>query len=219
MKKIKESKFVIGFVKVTGALPALLFFKPKVYYSKANTKKQKLSRPSILVSNHTSLMDFALYLLVFFNVNIRFLMAEVLFGKNKLFSWFLYKLGAIFVNRDNFDFGFMGEALESLDKGRVIGIFPQGRLPVGDKVFPFKPSMAFIALHTDAPVIPVYTDGNYSLFKRARIIIGEEMYIKDICPKGMSDKEAVDFFTKETQKRVYELKDELTAITENKNER
>ena len=100
-------------------------------------------------------------------------MAEVLFNKGKMFSWFLYKIGGIFVNRDACDFTFVDDSLHVLDRKGVVGVFPQGRLPVGGKPFPYKPGIVLIALRTDAPIIPVYTDGNYGLFKRAHIMIGE----------------------------------------------
>ena len=115
MRQRKPNPFLIAFVKLTGWLPALLFFKPKLYYMEGAPRR--LPKPCILMSNHTSLMDFVLYLLVFWYRNIRFLMAEVLFRNGRLFSWFLFALGGIFVNRDARDFSFVGNCLESLDAG------------------------------------------------------------------------------------------------------
>lgn len=179
MRKTKPSLFLTAFVKITGFLPAWLFFKPRVFCDKG--AKRRLPKPCILVSNHTSLLDFPLYLIVFLFRNIRFLMAEVLFKKGRLFSWFLYKLGGIFVDRDIRDFSFIGDCLTALEKGDSIGIFPQSRLPVNNVKFPFKPSVVMIAARTDAPIIPVYTDGNYGLFKRAAVMIGKPIYLKELC--------------------------------------
>ena len=94
----KASKLLLGFVKLTGILPALLLFKPKVYLAGKSASK-KLPKRAILMSNHTSLLDFVLYLIMFPFRTIHFLMAEVLFNKGKAFGWFLYKIGGIFVNR------------------------------------------------------------------------------------------------------------------------
>ena len=126
----------------------------------------------ILVSNHKSLMDFVLYLILFFGKTVRFLMAEVLFNKGKLFANFLFAIGGIYVNRDACDFSFMNESVNILKKGGVVGVFPQGRLPVGGKPFPFKSGITYIALRSERPIVPVYTDGNYGIFKRARVVIG-----------------------------------------------
>lgn len=204
MRQRKPNPFLIAFVKLTGWLPALLFFKPKLYYMEGAPRR--LPKPCILMSNHTSLMDFVLYLLVFWYRNIRFLMAEVLFRKGRLFSWFLFALGGIFVNRDARDFSFVGNCLESLDAGGTLGIFPQGRLPVGGKPFPFAPSTAYIALHTDAPIIPVYTDGCYGLFRRAHVMVGAPIDLKALFPGAEADAEGLRAMTEYLEERTRELK-------------
>lgn len=184
----------LGFVKLTGLLPALLFLKPKIIRV---GKKAKLPAPCILVSNHRSLMDFVLYLLVFPFRTIRFLMAEVLFNKSKLFGWFLHAIGGIRVDRDGYEFGFVANSLEVLQKGGTVGIFPEGRLPVGGKPWPFTPSTAFIASKaSQTPIVPVYTDGNYGFFKRATVVIGEPMYLMEHTKENLTEQEQLQHLTK-----------------------
>ena len=195
------------FVRITGFWAALPFFKPKIYCKNAKIQGKKLKKPSILVSNHFSLLDFALYLFVFWRNFVHFQVAEVMFNKSKFMNWLLFKLGCIRVDRDQFDFGFVGDSLELLDKGEVVGIFPSGRLPIGGKPFPFKPSVIFIALRTDAPIIPVYTDGQYGLFKRARVVIGEPLYIRDYCKTEEPDQQELDALTRMLEEKVYALRD------------
>ncbi len=181
MRKKGFNCFLLVFLKITGILPALLFFKTKVYYEDKSVQSLNLKRPCILMSNHTSLLDFVLYEFLFYFNSIRFLMAEVLFKKSKFFSWFLKGLGGIYVNRDQVNYDFIGQSLETLDNNGIVGIFPQGRLPVNGKPFPFKPGIVYVALRTNAPIIPVCTDGNYGLFKRAHVIIGKPINIHDFC--------------------------------------
>ena len=142
--------FTVGLAKVTGFVPGWLFFKPKIRL--APGAKRRLPKNCILVSNHTSLLDFALYLVTFPSRTIRFPMAEVLFRNGKFMSFLLYALGGIRVDRDGKDFGFVSDCLEVLDAGGTLGIFPQGRLPLNGKIFPFTVSTAFIATHTDVPI-------------------------------------------------------------------
>lgn len=208
-KKVKQSKFLTWFTKITAFPPTYIFFKPKVYYEDKITSKKKLPKSFILVSNHTSLMDFPLYLMVFFRRNIRFLMAEVLMNKPVL-GWFLYKLGGILANRDSIDFSFMSESLETLDRGESVGVFPQGRLPVGEKPFPFKPGVGMISLYTDALILPVYTDGNYGIFKRARIVIGNPIDARTLCSEDLPEEEKAVAITEALESKIYELKDILT---------
>ena len=208
---MNKNKFAVnlflGFVKLTGIIPALIFLKPKVYLEKG--AKRRLPAPSILVSNHMSLIDFVLYLCVFPFRTIRFLMAEVLYNKSKLFAKFLGLIGGIRVDRDAFDFSFVSDCIEVLDNKGTLGIFPQGRLPIGDKPFPFTVSTAFIAKNADALIVPVYTDGNYGLFKRASVVIGEPFDLKDYIVKGESEEESLKRLTGILEEKVYALKSQI----------
>lgn len=205
MREIKQSKFFTAFVKLTGYIPTWLLFKPRVIL--ADGAKRRLPKASIMMANHYSLMDFALYLIVFPFRQIRFLMAEVLFKKGKLFSWFLYKLGGIFVDRDAFDFSFVGDSLEALEKGDTLGVFPQGRLPIGKTVFPFKPSITYIALHTDRPIIPIYSDGVSHPLKRTTVVIGKPIYIHEIFDTQDASQEKIKEITEYLEKECYALKE------------
>ena len=197
----------VAFVKVTGILPAWIFLKPRIKLAEGALRR--LPKSCILVSNHKSLMDFVLLLISFPGRTLRFLIAEVMFNKGKGFAAFLGLLGGIRVDRDSKDFGFVSDALEVLDNGGIVGVFPQGRLPVKGCHFPFTVSTAFIATHTDAPIIPVYTDGNYGLFKRAGLVIGAPVYLNDLKEEGLSDQEQLARLTAKLEQTVFSLKEEL----------
>lgn len=199
---------VLWFVKITGILPCLLFYKPKVYLMNENSRR-RLPKPAILMSNHKSLLDFPLYLLVFPMRTLRFQMAEVLYNKGKLFAWFLHALGGIRVDRDTQNMAFIGDTLEVLDRGGTVGIFPESRLPVNGVPWPFKPSIAYIALHTDAPVIPVYTDGNYGIGKRAHVMIGEAINVHEFMNGAEANQETYNHITAILEAKKNELQAEL----------
>ena len=203
MNKLWFINLATGLAKVTGYVPAWLFFKPKV--TLAPNAKRRLPKGCILVSNHRSLMDFPLYLLLFPFQTIRFLAAEVLFNHGKFMSVLLYGLGCIRVDREGKSFGFVSDALEVLDAGQSLGVFPEGRLPVDGKPFPFTVSTAFIATHADALIVPIYTEGNYGLFKRANVVIGEAFDLKAHCKEGLSEQEQLQQLTDLLREKVYAL--------------
>jgi 1-acyl-sn-glycerol-3-phosphate acyltransferase len=155
------------------------------------------------------LLDFPVYLLVFPFRTVRFLTAEVLFNKNKFMSFLLYSLGCIRVDREGKAFGFVSEALEVLDTKQTLGVFPEGRLPVGGKPFPFTVSTAFIATHADSLIVPVYTDGNYGLLKRCNVVIGEAFDLKAYCKEGLSEQQQLEQLTQLLRQKVYDLADEI----------
>lgn len=208
---MNENKWLVnlclGFVKVTGILPAWLFLKPRIRL--AEGAKRQLPKSCILISNHISLMDFVVYLLIFPFRTIRFLIAEVLYNRSKLFATFLNLIGGIRVDRDTKSFGFVSDALKVLDDGGTVGIFPQGRLPLKGQQFPFTVSTAFIAMNTDAPIVPVYTDGNYGITKRVGVVIGAPIYVKELCIEGLGEQEQIAQLTKQLEEKVFALKEEL----------
>ena len=198
----------VAFVKLTGIVPAWLFLKPRVRV--CDGANRRLPKNCILVSNHISLLDFVLYLVVFPLRTVRFLVAEVLYNRNKLLAAFLPLIGSIRVERDAKSFDFISNSLEVLDDGGALGVFPQARLPMkGMPRFPFTASTAFIAMRTDAPIIPVYTDGNYGLFKRTNVVIGAPIYLKQLCQEGLGEQEQLDHLTKVLEQTVFDLKEEI----------
>ncbi len=199
--------WLLAIVKITGFLPAMIFFKPKITYEDKNGPKgsKVFKGPVMLVSNHKKLLDLPLYMMAFPFATFRFLIAEVMYNKGKLFSWFLDHIGGIEVDRNNFKFGFIAESTEVLDDGGTVAIFPAGRLPVDGKDFPFKPSVTMIAKQSGAPVIPVYTDGNYGLFKRTHIVVGKKMHVEDLKAEGTNEREIDDSLTKKLEQKVMSL--------------
>ena len=205
--KDKTNIPLLGFVKVTGYPVALFYMRAKKYY--INQKKKDLPKKCIVMSNHTSLLDFPMYLGTFYTKTIHWLMSEALFKKSRLFSWFLLSLGGIYVDRTQHNFDFVRDALKILDKGGKVGVFPQGRIPVGGRKFPYMPGITVLALQTDAPIIPLYTDGNYGFFKTVHVMIGEEIHIRDYTDQERPDGAEIKRLTKILEEKSYELRDEL----------
>lgn len=212
------NKFFVGFVKVTGWLPQLLCFRTKVYYQDKEVQSRKIKGPAILISNHTSLVDFPAMLYVFPGRILRYQMAEVLFRKNRFVTFTLKNLGGIFVDRDSHDFSFLGKSEEILDKGGVVGIFPESRLPrpEEERPLPFKPSAAYLAMNTGVPVIPVYTNGRYFSKHRTRVIIGTPIYAEDYIKDELSEKENIENVSTGFRNKIMELRDEFERQTSKK---
>ena len=205
------SLFVCWFVKITAYLVQFLCFRTKIYYEDKKVQGRKIRGAAIVVSNHMGLMDFALWMFVFPGRTLRCLMAEILFKRSKLLNWFLRKLGGIRIERNDFNFGFVEEAKEILGQGGVVEIFPESRLPLpGEKrPLPFKPSAAYIAVESGAPVIPVYTSGDYFSIRRTRAVIGKPIDPALFNDPTKSKKENIENLTKHLEKVVEGLKYEI----------
>ena len=158
------------------------------------------------MSNHCSVYDFAVYLFVFYSRTVRYLMAEILY-KRPFLGAFLKMMGGIKVDRDSHSFNFITKSKAVLDKGGVIGIFPESRLPKEGEERPleFKPSVTYLAFESDTKIIPVYTSGNYFKKSRVRVIIGKEIDINEYYNENLSEKENIDAITKILRQKIIDL--------------
>lgn len=109
----------------------------------------------IVCANHRSVID-PLLLAVPFRRPIRYMAKSELFEDHgRLAAWFLHAMGAFPVQRDKGDAGSVRTALEVLEKGEVLGIFPQGRVIFDNSPFQPKAGFALLAEKSGAPVLPV----------------------------------------------------------------
>ena len=203
-------RFVTTFVKITGWLPQLLCFRTKITYRDRSVQSRRIKGAAILISNHTSLYDYAVLLFVFIGWILRTQMAEVLFQK-KLLSVFLKGMGGIFVDRGSHDMGFVQKSLSILEKGGVLCVFPEARLPRREEArpLPFQTSATYIALESGAPIIPVYTNGCYFRKKRARVHIGTPIDARTYWNAEEDEKTNLERITGIIRQNVIELGQEL----------
>ncbi|MCR5769299.1 MAG: 1-acyl-sn-glycerol-3-phosphate acyltransferase [Lachnospiraceae bacterium] len=206
---------LLWFVKITGVLPFLVWYKPAVYHE---NKKQKVKKTrsaktgEILIANHTTMMDFAMMLYVHPFRTIRVLMAEVLF-KRPLMAWFFRHLRGIKVDRylANGD-DRLAEAIQTLNEGGIVGVFPEGRLNKEGREYgpmlPFSHGAAYLALCTGAKVRPVYFHTVGHLFRRSHMMVGDPVDLCSMFGAGtdMDRVAAANAFLKQKMER---LKEEL----------
>ena len=208
-------RFWNAFVKITGWPVQKLLFRTKILYEDPAVQKRTVRGPAILISNHTSIYDYAVFLFVFIGRTLRYQMAEVLFRKQPLGA-LLRALGGIYVGRSAHNCSCLRRSEQILAEGGVVGVFPESRLPLPDEArpLPFKPSAAFLALESGAPVIPVYTNGSYFQKKRAVVMIGKPMHVRDLTDESLSDRENIERVTEAMRQRVIELGNLLNEQTD-----
>lgn len=201
------------FTKIT-AWPVQFFcFRTKVHYEDKTVQGRLVKGPALVISNHTSVFDYAVYIFVFFTRTLRVLMAEVLFEK-KLLGVYLRMMGGIRVDRNTHDFGFVSKSLKILENGGVVGIFPESRIPKPGEKRPleFKTSAAYIALLSGVPVIPVVTNGSYFSARRAEVLIGKPVDVRELVSEELSEKENIQKVSDALRERIAGLTSQLEAI-------
>jgi len=204
----------LGFVKITGYPIQAFYFNKKIYYEDKQNQNRKIKGGALIVSNHTSVYDYPLTMYTFFTRSIRTLVAEIMYEKGYFFSRLLKHMGGIKVDRNNYDFSFMTEMVNCLNKQQVGLVYPESRLPVEDEIgkglIEFKPSYIYMALESGAPIIPIYTNGIYGKEKRrkkdrARVIIGKKIYLDELYDNNKTEKENIDYLNHYVKNKIEEL--------------
>jgi 1-acyl-sn-glycerol-3-phosphate acyltransferase len=115
--------------------------------------------PAILIANHTCGIDH-LILQASCQRVLGFMIAREYYEWPSI-HWFCKLVHCIPVNRDGRDIHATRRALGALAEGRVLPIFPEGRItPLsGREIGKIRPGAAFIAVRSGAPVFPAYIRG------------------------------------------------------------
>lgn len=113
--------------------------------------------PAILVCNHISGLDPLMLQAVCPRVVV-WMMAREYYDIGGL-GWLFRAIDAIPVDRTGRDMPATRAALRALANGRVVGIFPEGKIETGRDLLPFQIGVAMMAIKTKVPVYPAYLDG------------------------------------------------------------
>lgn len=199
------------FIKITGCILQMIIFRIKVFYEDRSVQDRRIRGSAIVVSNHNSLMDFGVTLFVFWRRTLRCVVAELMYEKNAFMSFFLKAAGCVKVDRNNHDVSFVERCTKILDKGGVVEVYPESRLPTKDDVglMEFKPSTVYLALESGAPIIPIYNSGRYFGKEPIRVIIGKPLYLRDLYDDNKSQKENIDNINEFLRGKIIELGKEL----------
>ena len=206
MKVLK--KFARIFMKVTGVIPFMIYFRLKFYHASKKNKSRPLRGGAIVIANHTSILDYFTIMFTFPWRKIRTLVSEALYA-HKLPGMMSKVMDDIVVHRERSDLTFMAKAEEALEKKQIISIFPEGHLVRTGKIDTFRPAVVYLALRTGAPIVPTYIDAHYNSWKRTRVITGPKIYLKDYCDETNPNPDKVRELCELLRKKVEELKTQL----------
>ena len=116
-------------------------------------------RAAILVCNHTSGAD-PLFIQSACKRLITWMMAAEYFDVPiPGLAWVFRSVGVIPVQRSGRDMAATRMALRALQDGKLLGIFPEGRIETGREMLPFQTGVAMMAIKSGVPVYPAYLDG------------------------------------------------------------
>jgi len=137
-------------------------------------------------------------------------MAKAELFKNPFLGWFLRKVHAFPVNRNEVSIDTIKTSLKILKNQELLGIFPEGkRVNYGECIQPASGFVVF-AIKTKSPIIPVRIRGEFKFRHRIEIIVGEPIYLTEYYGKKISEKDA-EALSKKILDEIYDLKQNAVA--------
>ncbi len=135
----------------------------------AGTEHVPPTGAAIVAGNHVSALDGVVLGLAVSERRkrvMRFLAAAEFFER-RAFGWALRRLRQIPVRRGERDTGALDAAVETIRRGALAGIFPEGKVNDGTELLPGRRGVARIALATGAPVVPAGVWGTQDRWPRS----------------------------------------------------
>lgn len=170
-------------------------------------------QPVIVASNHVSALD-PIMLSITFPRRLRPIAKEELFTGNKLFAWFITKLGAFPLNREteNNASAALKKFIDILRQGQDMMIFPEGGRSYDGRLQRIEGGAALVAARENTPIVPAYIQGAFEAMPigsswckphKINVVYGPIIYPDP----QLSAKENRQYIQAELEKRLSELQD------------
>ena len=211
--KLFSLKYLVyDFVKVTAALPGLIWLRPCWQYENKAARK-RIRGGAVLIANHVGFFDPIYIMLAVWYRRHHFVCGKEFF-ESKSRWWFEHFL-CIPVDRGNFSMDSLRQITDELKAGSLVPIFPEGHINDGSgRIAAFKSGMVLMALQGKAPVVPVYIRPKAHWYNRVKMVIGEPVDI--IARYGRRPSmQQIDEIAAELQRKEEEL--EQLANTKRRN--
>lgn len=173
--------FLFDFVRVTGAIPALIAFRVKKLFITPAAKK-KIKGGAILASNHIGFFDVMYLMTAVWYRRLHFVTTTEVYENRWSRIWFKHFTKVVAIDRDNMSMSDMRKIVSLLDEERVVGVFPEGHINESDAtktIGEYKSGAVLMAIMSGKPIVPVYISPRKSCWERVKIVFGEPIYVDE----------------------------------------
>lgn len=171
--KLFSFRYLIhDFIKLTAAIPGVLWYRPKILYVGENAKK-RIRGGAVLMSNHNGFFDPVELMFIVWYRRHHFICGKELTDSRG--GFILKSFLCIPIDRENFGMATFREITGHLKKGELITIFPEGHINTDEdgSIGAFKTGMVLMAVRSGKPIIPVYIGKKEHFFSRLTAAVGE----------------------------------------------
>ena len=188
---------------INSIIPALILFPIKKIYLRKN-KKENYKGPVVIAMNHTAFLDYVEALLAFPGRRKFVLVGAQFYAFNPVLTFLMKAMGVIRVDAMTGNMDAVNKAVEEINKGHSILVFPEGHIETEGKLLEYKQAAALISLSAGVPIVPVFHNGRIGPGKRDLMFIGSYMYPDTYMTRDDLEtlQDRANAFTKDLQERT-----------------
>ncbi len=124
----------------------------------------------LLAANHQSYLD-PTFVAAFLPREMHFMARRTLF-RNPVFRALIVRCNAFSIDRDRADVKGVKSAIERLEAGNLLLVFPEGTRTRDGTVGPLKAGIGLLAERAAVPIVPVLITGAYKVWPKGRLFPG-----------------------------------------------
>lgn len=200
-KLFSPEYWFFDFVKVTAAIPGLIWLRPKRIWE-SPAARERIRGGALIASNHQSHLD-PVYLQFAVGYRRQRFVCMKEFFDTRLWGWVFSRFLCIPIDRENVGMKSLREVTQALKEGWVVSIFPEGRISA-EGTGAFKTGVILMAAQAGCPIIPMYIRRPARWWNRLRICIGEPVDVIALCGgrPGLGQMEEISAMLREKEERL-----------------
>jgi 1-acyl-sn-glycerol-3-phosphate acyltransferase len=209
MKKKENNYFYYDFVKITAALPGLIWFRTKKVYV-SDKAKEKIRGGALLISNHSGDFDPIILMFGVWYRRHHFIATTDLFD-TKLKRFMFEQCHCIEIDKQNVSMQTFKKIVDHLQRDKVVSMFPEGHVTRNEEVQKFKSGVVLMAVTAKKPIVPIYIKKRKSLWERQKVIIGEPIDPAKMFGKmpSLAEMEKIADILREKETELKQIADKL----------
>ena len=203
--------FLYDFGRVTASLFIWLWARTKRIFINDKKPKGFAKGRYIIATNHVSSSDHFVIATAVPSRRICFVSTDNL--TNGKYGWFFKAIGTIGINKNKPSMKALRQVQDTLNRGHVVCMFPEGTLNQDEEMKEFKGGTALMAASSEADIIPIYL-GKRKWWQRKVAIVGERLKYEDLFKSKLPNKDEIIRVSELLMEKEKELENKYRELYE-----
>lgn len=180
--------------------------RPRIYYEDKSVQKRHLKNHTMVVSNRKGTYEYLGLAFAFPFRTLHCVVSERELKNRKFYKTLLTMSGCINADRFDYDFFFIRKVDGILEKNGSVAMYPEQRASCeGEAVLDYNPAFVYLAVDTNTPIVPVYTNGSFMSREPYRMIIGKPIDVRGLYDTVIDEKTNYEYIAELIRAKTEQL--------------